>query len=108
MVRQSSYDNKIYDRHGELLYDFYQDQRRESFSLDQAGNYLINATIAVEDKDFYNHRGFDFFTIMRIPYYYFTKGRLVGGSTLTQQLTKMMLLTSERTAIRKLDRRAHV
>lgn len=101
VVRQSGYDNKIYDRHGELLYDFYQDQRRESFSLSQAGNYLINATIAVEDKDFYNHRGFDFLTIMRIPYYYFTKGRLVGGSTLTQQLTKMMLLSSERTAIRK-------
>ena len=65
------------------------------------GTHLINATIAVEDKDFYQHKGFDFLTLVRIPYYYLTQGRLVGGSTLTQQLTKMMLLTNERMAIRK-------
>lgn len=101
VVRQSGFDNKIYDRHGELLYDFFTDQRREAFSLSEVGTHLINATIAVEDKDFYQHKGFDFLTLVRIPYYYLTQGRLVGGSTLTQQLTKMMLLTNERTAIRK-------
>jgi len=101
VVRDSGYSTKIYDRHGELLYDFYQDQRREPFSLDQVSQHLIDATIAIEDKEFYEHHGFDFLTIVRIPYYYFTQGRVVGGSTLTQQLTKMMLLTSERKVIRK-------
>ena len=101
VVRSSGYSTKIYDRHGELLYDFFQDQRREAFNLDQVSPNLINATIAIEDKDFYNHQGFDFLTIVRIPYYYLTQNRVVGGSTLTQQLTKMMLLTSERKVIRK-------
>ena len=101
VVRETGFSTKIYDRHGVLLYDFYQDQRREPFTLDQVSQNLINATIAVEDKEFYDHHGFDYLTILRIPYYYFTKGRVVGGSTLTQQLTKMMLLTNERKVIRK-------
>jgi penicillin-binding protein 1C len=84
-----------------LLYDFYQDQRREPFEIGEVGANLINATIAIEDKDFYKHAGFDYLTIVRIPYYYLTQGRVVGGSTLTQQLTKMMLLTSEKKIIRK-------
>ena len=101
VVRETGYSTKIYDRHGVLLYDFFQDQRREPFTIDQASKHLIDATIAVEDKEFYEHHGFDYLTILRIPYYYLTQHRVVGGSTLTQQLTKMMLLTSERTVIRK-------
>ncbi|MBQ6437937.1 transglycosylase domain-containing protein [bacterium] len=101
VVRDSGFSTKIYDRHGELLYDFYADAWREPFTLDQVSPHLINATVAVEDKDFYKHSGFDFLTIVRIPYYYLTQHRVVGGSTLTQQLTKMMLLTNERKIMRK-------
>ncbi len=101
VVRQDGFSTRIFDRNGVLLYDFYQDERREPISLAQMSQNLINATIAVEDKDFYNHGGFDYLTILRIPYYYLTQGRVVGGSTLTQQLTKMMLLTNERKVMRK-------
>lgn len=101
VVRQSGFSTRIYDRHGVLLYDFFQDQRREPITLDQIDQDLINATIAVEDKEFYHHKGFDFLTILRVPYYYLTQKRLVGGSTLTQQLTKMMLLSNERKVMRK-------
>ena len=101
VVRETGFSTRIFDRNGVLLYDFYQDERREPIDLSQMDQDLINATIAVEDKDFYNHGGFDFLTILRVPYYYLTQGRVVGGSTLTQQLTKMMLLTNERKIIRK-------
>ncbi len=101
VVRQDGFSTRIYDRNGVLLYDFYQDQKREPVDISKISQNLINATVAVEDKDFYNHGGFDYLTILRIPYYYLTQGRVVGGSTLTQQLTKMMLLTNERKIIRK-------
>lgn len=101
VVRETGFSTRIYDRNGVLLYDFYQDQRRDPVALNQIDQDLINATIAIEDKDFYNHQGFDYLTIFRIPYYYLTRQRVVGGSTLTQQLTKMMLLSSERKVIRK-------
>ena len=67
VVRESGYGTKIFDRHGELLYDFYHDQRREPFTLDEVSPHLIHATVAIEDKDFYNHQGFDYLTILRIP-----------------------------------------
>ncbi|MDO5561577.1 MAG: transglycosylase domain-containing protein [bacterium] len=101
VVRSDGFSTRIFDRNGILLYDFYQDQRREPVDISQISQNLINATVAVEDKDFYNHGGFDYLTILRIPYYYLTQNRVVGGSTLTQQLTKMMLLTNERKVIRK-------
>lgn len=101
VVRDSGYSTKIYDRNGILLYNFFQEQQREPVALADINQNLINATIAIEDKDFYRHEGFDFLTILRIPYYYLTQNRVVGGSTLTQQLTKMMLLSNEKKVIRK-------
>lgn len=101
VVRRVGYSTKIYDRNENLLYELHKDERRERVELDQVSDYLKNATIAIEDKDFYNHQGFDFLTIFRIPYYYLTQNRLVGGSTLTQQLVKNVLLTSERKVSRK-------
>ncbi len=101
VVRLDGYSTRIFDRDGVLLYDFYQDQKREPVALEQISPHMINATIAIEDKDFYNHEGFDFLTVFRIPYYFITEGRVVGGSTLTQQLTKMMLLTNDRNVMRK-------
>ena len=64
--------------------------------------YLKKATIAVEDKDFYKHAGFDPLTPFRIVKNYFTMGQLTGGSTLTQQLVKNVLLTSDKTITRKI------
>jgi penicillin-binding protein 1C len=101
VIRREGYSSKIYDREGELLYDLFQEERRQAIKIEAVPEVLKNATVAIEDRDFYKHRGFDFLTIVRIPYNFLFRGRVVGGSTLTQQLVKNALLTNERTVVRK-------
>jgi 1A family penicillin-binding protein len=101
VVRRDGFSTKIYDRNGKLLYDLFDEERRTPVKLDAVPAAMRNATVAIEDKDFYKHRGFDFLTALRIPYNVIARRRLVGGSTLTQQLVKNVLLTNERTISRK-------
>ncbi len=102
VVRTQGYSTKLFDRNGKLLYDLYQDERRDPITISQIPEYLKQATVSVEDKDFYKHQGIDPLTPFRIVYnFIFRRGRLVGGSTLTQQLVKNALLTNERSVIRK-------
>lgn len=102
VVRTTGYSTKLFDRNGKLLYDLYKDERRDPISIAQVPQYLKQATVSVEDKDFYKHGGVDPLTPFRIIYnYIFRGGRVVGGSTLTQQLVKNALLTNERSVIRK-------
>ncbi len=102
VVRHEGYASRIYDRNGELLFDVYRDSKRMPVTWDEVPDYLKKATVSVEDKDFYKHAGFDPLTPFRIIKNLFTMGRLTGGSTLTQQLVKNVLLTSERTVSRKI------
>ena len=101
VIRWEGYSSKIYDRNGELLYDLFQEERRQPSKAEEIPAVLKNATVAIEDRDFYKHSGFDFLTIIRIPYNLIFRKRVVGGSTLTQQLVKNALLTNERTIVRK-------
>jgi penicillin-binding protein 1C len=102
-VRQrESQGTKIVDRHGDVLYDVVGDERRSPIKIEDAPEYLRQATVAVEDKDFYKHGGFDPLTPLRILYNVVVNRRLIGGSTLTQQLVKNALLSNERTLTRKL------
>jgi len=101
VIRREGYSSKIYDRNGELLYDLFQEERRQPSKAEEIPAVLKNATVAIEDRDFYKHSGFDFLTIIRIPYNLIFRKRVVGGSTLTQQLVKNALLTNERTIVRK-------
>lgn len=101
IVRHEGFSTKLYDRNGELLYDLYDTEQRNPITIDQVPQDLKDATIAIEDKDFYSHQGFDFLTILRIPYNLVFRKRVIGGSTLTQQLVKNVLLTSERKISRK-------
>lgn len=95
---------KIYDRTGEiLLYDFSQDVRREVVPLDKISDYAQNATIAIEDKDFYRHNGFVFSSFMRAVVVNLTSLSFSqGGSTITQQVVKNSILTKDKTPTRKL------
>ncbi len=102
IVRHDGFSTKILDRNGKLLYDVYVDQRRNPVNLSDLPEYLKKGTIAIEDKNFYNHQGFDPLGYLRIIQNLITRQRLIGGSTLTQQLVKNVLLTPERTPIRKL------
>lgn len=88
--------SRLYDRHGTLLYEFVNAGRREPIRLDQIADVLKQATIAVEDKTFYENVGVDYFGIVRAMYSNFTSGKEVSGaSTITQQLIKNVVLDPE-------------
>lgn len=101
VVRREGFATKIYDRDGELLYDVFDEVRRTPVELEEVPLYLRQATIAIEDKNFYKHQGFDLWGIFRGLLRTVVYRRLEGGSTLTQQLVKNTLLTSSRTVARK-------
>lgn len=93
---------QIFDRHGLLLYEIYTEQNRTPIKLEDIPEAVKQATIAIEDKDFYKHHGFAFRGITRAAYNIIFKKKLEGGSTITQQLIKTALLTPERTWKRKI------
>ncbi|PIZ61411.1 penicillin-binding protein [Candidatus Shapirobacteria bacterium CG_4_10_14_0_2_um_filter_40_12] len=102
VVRREGFTSRIYDRNGELIYDVYKDAKRTPVSWVDIPEFLKKATIAVEDKEFYKHQGFDPLTPLRIIKNIFYFHKLTGGSTLTQQLVKNVLLTSEVSITRKI------
>jgi len=93
---------KIYDRNGILLYKIYGRQNRSWLRLSQIPKSVIDATISIEDKDFYYHKGLSFTGITRAAIAYAKGEPLQGGSTITQQLVKNVFLSPERTWIRKI------
>lgn len=102
--RQVAQSTKIYDRTGEhLLYEIFTDQKRTLIPLEAVPKDLINAVLATEDKEFYEHSGIRPLSMARaLVYGVFTNKRIGGTSTLTQQLVKNAILTNERTLNRKL------
>ena len=102
IVRTQGYSTQIMDRGGAILYDVYANQNRTPENLADIPLYLRQATISIEDKNFYSHSGFDFLGMLRGFSRIFTTGRAEGGSTLTQQLVKNTLLTDDRTIPRKI------
>ena len=94
---------KIFDKDNQLLYDIYSDQNRTPIKLSEVPNYVKEATISIEDKDFYKHAGFSVTGIARSFFNLIIHRKVEGGgSTLTQQLVKNALLSSETSVIRKL------
>lgn len=94
---------RIYDRNGELLYSVYQDENRTYTKLNDIPKYLRQGTIAIEDKEFYTNNGFSVLGILRALARSLLSGRIAGGgSTITQQLVKNVLLTNEQTLPRKI------
>ena len=77
--------------------------KMEGVPIDKIPQHLIEAVISIEDRRFYEHNGIDYKGIIRAAYENFTAGSVVqGGSTITQQLAKITLLTPEQTLKRKL------
>lgn len=99
--RQIPQTTKIYDRNGVLLYEMYASQNRTLVPLSKTPKNLQDATIAIEDKDFYNHKGVDLGGIIRAARETFINKNLQGGSTITQQLIKSAILTPEISIWRK-------
>ncbi|MHB0913484.1 MAG: transglycosylase domain-containing protein [Armatimonadota bacterium] len=94
---------KIYSSDGVLLADLYEEQR-EVVPITQIPEDLRNATIAIEDKRFYEHFGVDVIGVFRAVYQNLRRGGMAqGGSTLTQQLARNIYLTREKKLSRKLQ-----
>ncbi len=102
--RQVANSTKIYDRTGKiLLYDVHSDIKRTSIPYADMGVYIKNATVAIEDTEFWNHGGIRPLSIIRAILANLASGSFSqGGSTLTQQIVKNTLLTSDKTITRKL------
>ena len=92
----------VLDRNGETLYDIYENENRIPVVYEEIPNYLKLATVSIEDKDFFKHQGFSATGIVRGMAACILMRRCQGGSTLTQQLVKIVLLSSERTLPRKM------
>ena len=95
---------KIYDRTGKIiLWDIHNDIQRTVVPLADISRHIKNAAIAIEDSSFYQHRGIDFSGILRATMVNLKSGQLSqGGSTISQQLVKNTLLTTDKTFARKI------
>ena len=111
--RQSTFaSTKIYDRNGDLLVELTDPTdptagRRTYVRLDQINPSLIQATLATEDPNFYRYSvGFDPIALVRIVYYAITERDFVsGGSTITQQVARNLLLDPAERQSRSLMRK---
>jgi len=93
---------KIFDRNGALLYEMYADQNRTPIPLADIPQSVKDATIAIEDRDFYHHQAISLKGIARALEEIVLKNQVQGGSTITQQLIKSALLSPEITITRKI------
>lgn len=104
--RRVAQSTKIFDRTGEIvLYDIHGDVKRTVVALDEVSENLVKATIAVEDKDFYKHNGVQISAIARAIINNLRSGNILGGqggSTITQQVIKNALLTTDKKISRKI------
>ncbi len=104
--RKVSQSTKIYDRTGTiLLYDVHKDVRRTIVPFESISPFSKNATVAIEDEQFYQHGGVQLKAILRaiLVNLHLKNGYLgQGGSTITQQVIKNALLSNEKTVTRKL------
>jgi membrane peptidoglycan carboxypeptidase len=102
--QQISQSTKIYDRTGTvLLYDIDNGQHRTLVPFDQIPQSVKDATIAIEDQNFYNEPAFDIKGIIRAMFVDITTHSFAeGGSTLTQQLARTAFLTLDQTLSRKI------
>lgn len=101
--RRPAEATQILDREGNPLYAVYDEEKRISIPAEQIPEVMKQATIAIEDKDFYKHFGLDFRGMLRGLILKPLSGqRAQGGSTITQQYVKNALLSPERSLDRKI------
>ncbi len=93
---------RIFSEDGEVIGEFFY-EKREVVSLDRIPNHLIQAFVAGEDARFFQHKGLDYVAIFRAFVRNTFSGEIVqGGSTITQQVVKSLLLSPEKSFARKI------
>ena len=102
--RSIAQSTKIYDRTGAvLLYEIHGEEKRTIIPFNEIPETVKQATLSAEDLHFYQHSGIDFKSIARALFVNLSHGTISqGGSTITQQLVKNSILTSDRTFTRKI------
>ncbi len=103
LTRQVAQSTKILSRDGDLLYEVHGEYKRTLIPYSEMNDFVRNATIAIEDKDFYNESGINLKGIMRSVLINLVSGsKAQGGSTITQQFVRNAILTREKTWSRKI------
>ena len=103
MNREVAQSTKIYDRTGEnIIYEISGEQRRTLIPLGDIPDKVKQATISIEDKNFYKHGAFSILAMARTALTNILYNRSAGGSTMTQQFIKNAVLSNEKTITRKL------
>ncbi|NWF92355.1 MAG: PBP1A family penicillin-binding protein [Syntrophaceae bacterium] len=93
---------RFFSEDGEIIAEFFL-EKREVVSLDRIPHHLIRAFVAGEDARFFQHKGLDYVAIVRALLKNIFTGEIVqGGSTITQQVVKSLLLSSEKSFPRKI------
>ena len=106
MAIQPPVKTVVYDARGRVLHEFF-NENRSAVPLAKIPRHLVNATIATEDRSFYQHWGVDLWGVARAAMTdLLHRRRAQGGSTITQQLARNRFLTHERTWSRKLKETA--
>src|SRR3990167_9403771 len=102
-LSQTSQSSTVfYDRDGKVLFELYKDRNRVPVGLNETADSMKQATIAIEDKNFYKHQGISQTGIARAFFSTVFGGSVQGGSTITQQLIKNVILDPRRSVTRKL------
>jgi len=93
--------SQVYDRNGKKIGEFFR-ERRTLVPYEKIPENLVKAFLAAEDDQFFKHGGINYLAIMRATWANLRAGKNVqGGSTITQQVAKTLLLSSEKTYLRK-------
>ncbi len=91
----------LYDKDNNL---YEGNHTNEWVKLKDISPHLIQATLAIEDKNFYRHKGFDYARILKAIYINFTNGKILqGASTISQQYAKNLFLDFDKNFKRKID-----
>ena len=95
-------NSQVFDMDGELLATLSGDETRQPVTLDEMAEYLPKAYVAMEDERFYEHSGVDIKRTLGAIFQYLTGNSSYGGSTITQQVVKMLTKEDERAIERKI------
>ncbi len=102
LERSFELSTRFYDKNDKLLYEVFGDKNRTLVNIQDVSPDLVHATLATEDSDFYFHNGFSLRGMTRALRNMVFGGDVQGGSTLTQQVIKNSILSSEQTLPRKI------
>jgi len=101
-TKKPSLPSVLLDKNGEVITEFYSDEKRDMVTLDMVPDFAVKALILWEDSSFYKHHGFNPFAIFRAAVNNFLGKAVSGASTLTQQLARTLFLTNEFSLNRKI------